>query len=88
VLQARARQAARRPGGPLNGSLTGPQLRRDAPLDVEGSGLLEQAAERLHLSGRAVHRVVRVARSIADLAGTENIRVDHVAEALQFREMV
>jgi len=88
VLEARARQAARRPGGPLNGGLTGPQLRRDARLDDHGSGLLEQAAERLHLSGRAVHRVIRVARTIADLEATESIRGAHVAEALQFRETV
>jgi magnesium chelatase family protein len=88
VLEARERQAARRPGGPLNGGLTGPQLRRDARLDEEGSSLLEQAAERLHLSGRAVHRVVRVARTIADLEGAESIRSGHVAEALQFRETV
>ena len=86
VLEARARQAARRPSGLLNGALTGTQLRRDARLDDESSELLERAAERLHLSGRAVHRVLRVARTIADLDAAEGIRASHVAEALQFRE--
>src|SRR6202022_1805576 len=56
VLRARERQRDRRPQGPWNGALTGPQLRRDAPLDAAGRELLEAAAERLQLSGRAVHR--------------------------------
>ncbi|HYM50141.1 MAG TPA: YifB family Mg chelatase-like AAA ATPase [Candidatus Limnocylindrales bacterium] len=86
VRAARARQAARRPDGPLNGALSGVQLRRDARLDEAGIVLLERAAERLHLSGRAVHRVVRVARTIADLAAVDEIRAVDVAEALQFRE--
>src|SRR5438045_1110732 len=56
VIRARRRQRARRPQGPLNGALSGSQLRRDALLDGTGRALLEAAAERLQLSGRAVHR--------------------------------
>jgi magnesium chelatase family protein len=85
VLQARARQQVRRPRGPLNGSLTGPMLRREA-LPFAARELLENAAERLRLSGRAVHRVLRVARTIADLEGAPGIETSHVAEALQYRE--
>jgi magnesium chelatase family protein len=48
--------------------------------------LLEAAAERLQLSGRAVHRVQRVARTIADLEGCTDIEEAQVAEALQYRE--
>jgi magnesium chelatase family protein len=86
VIAARARQRARRPQGPWNGSLTGPQLRRDAVIDAGGEALLEAAAERLQLSGRAVHRVLRVARTIADLDDRPDIEEAQLAEALQYRE--
>jgi magnesium chelatase family protein len=86
VMAARGRQRERRPQGPWNGALTGPQLRRDAPLDAQSQALLEAAAERLQLSGRAVHRVLRVARTITDLEGRAAVEEAQVAEALQYRE--
>jgi magnesium chelatase family protein len=86
VIEARHRQRLRRPGGPLNGALTGSQLRQDAVLDAASHSLLETAADRLQLSGRAVHRVLRVARTIADLDDSTQVRHGHVAEALQYRE--
>ena len=55
--------------------------------DEKGAALLQQAITRLNLSARAYHRVLKVARTIADLAGSENILTAHIAEAVQYRRM-
>ena len=55
--------------------------------DAQGTALLQQAISRLNLSARAYHRVLKVARTIADLAGSENILASHIAEAVQYRRM-
>ena len=87
VALARARQAARgaESGAALNARLSGRMLRRFARPDDAGRQLLHAAVERLALSGRAHDRILRVARSIADLAGRERVLADDVAEALQYR---
>lgn len=86
VLAARQRQMGR-PGraGRLNALLHGKSFERYCHLDTMPRVLLERSAERLHLSARGFHRVLKVARTIADLAAVERIDTVHVAEALQYR---
>jgi magnesium chelatase family protein len=83
VMAARARQQARQ--GKPNAHLAPGELAAAAPASPEAQRLLAQAAERLALSARAVHRVLRVARSIADLADEARIDAGAMAEAITFR---
>jgi magnesium chelatase family protein len=83
VEAARARQGARGPR--WNARLASAELKAAAPLDSEGHTLIERAVTRFGLSARAVTRVRRVARTIADLDGSAAVRAPHVAEALQYR---
>ena len=85
VLAARERQLARPTRARVNATLTGTELKKVAPLDPGCRRLLERSAERLHMSARAFHRVIRVSRTIADLAGADSIALDHLGEALQYR---
>jgi magnesium chelatase family protein len=90
VETARARAAARRPGadGVRNADLSGNEIDAISTLEPAGRRLLATAVERLGLSVRALHRSLKVARTIADLAGAEQIAVAHVAEALSFRQRI
>jgi magnesium chelatase family protein len=88
VARARAVQAARfgpDSGARVNADLEGETLERHAAPDAEGRALISRVAERMGLSARGYHRVLRVARTIADLDGSEGVRKAHVAEAVSFR---
>ena len=70
-----------------NAQLTAPLLQEFCRLDEQADTLLKQAFNALGLSARAHSKILKVARTIADLEGRENITVDHVAEAIQYRNM-
>jgi len=85
VLAARRQQLQR--AGTLNAHLDQSQTLRDCALAAAEQSLLEQAMERLQLSARSMHRILRVARSIADLAGAQRIERPHLTEAIGYRQL-
>ena len=93
VAQARERQRSRvaevdadtRPR--CNAELDGALLEETAGPDAEGRGLLTEAADKMKLSARGYHRVLRVARTLADLEGAAAVRRPHIAEALSYRRI-
>ncbi len=74
-------------GAKLNSRMSSRQLRRFCALDEEGRGLLKNAMDELGLSARAHDRILRVARTIADLDGSANIRPGHLVEAIGYRSL-
>jgi magnesium chelatase family protein len=87
VIAARERQRARLAGTTLscNAELGPAEVRRFCQTEAPAEALLRAAMQRLHLSARSYHRLLKLARTIADLAGAETIGAAHVAEALQYR---
>ena len=90
VQAARGRQQARFQGGSLmtNSDMGPGELRVHCRLDEGGEALMRSAVARMQLSARGYHRVLKLARTIADLAGEERIATAHLAEALQYRPKV
>jgi magnesium chelatase family protein len=86
ALAARQRQIARQ--GKTNAELAVKEIKVHCHIDKLAERLLIQAEQRFHLSSRGVHRLLKVSRTIADLAGQEHIAAEHLAEALQYREQL
>ena len=85
VVRARSIAVERNQSGGRNATLTARELGRVAPLEPECRQLIRHAAEAFRITARGVVRIRRVARTIADSAGSETVRAEHVAEALQYR---
>lgn len=88
VLRARKRQGERYAGNncKFNAQLSAGELERHCSLGAKEKQFMEQVADRMRLSARAYHRLLKVARTIADLEDTERIREEHLAEAVCFRQ--
>lgn len=84
VHAARIKQKSR--GGKLNSEMSNRDLKKHAHIEESAEDFLNQAAERMQLSARAYIRSIRVARTIADLEGSETITKNHISEALQYRK--
>jgi magnesium chelatase family protein len=76
-----------RPACPFNSAMNGEELRRHARIDDDGRDMLRLAFETLGLSARAYNRIVKVARTIADLEQSDHIQSSHVAEAIRYRAL-
>lgn len=90
VVEARKIQEKRYDGSKgiyCNAQMTSKQLRQICKLDETGNILLKNAMEKLSLSARAYDRILKVSRTIADLDGSEEIKSEHLAEAIQYRSL-
>jgi magnesium chelatase family protein len=75
----------KKPNVLVNGDMGPAEVQSFCQLDEQGRSLMRAAATQMGLSARAYHHVLKLARTIADLAGTEYIQAMHLAEALQYR---
>ena len=69
----------------VNGDMGPAEIQRFCDIEEEGKGLMRAAVQQMNLSARAYHRVLKLGRTIADLAGEEQVQTAHLAEALQYR---
>ncbi len=90
VIKARAIQAERyknHDGVHANAQMSSKMLREICVISTAGENLLKRAMEKLNLSARAYDRILKVSRTIADLAASDDIKTEHLAEAIQYRSL-
>ena len=73
--------------GKVNSELTVAEVKKFCPLSEQGHKILEQAMDQFGLSHRAYHRILKLARTIADLAHSEQIEIGHLSEAIAYRKL-
>jgi magnesium chelatase family protein len=78
---------ASQPGVYCNAQMSSKMLKQICKINADGVQLLKTAMDRLGLSARAYDRILKVSRTIADLAGSTEIKTEHLAEAIQFRSL-
>jgi magnesium chelatase family protein len=88
ILQASSAKASAGRRIKTNSDMNVKELGIFVPLSKEVKELLNDSAERLALSARAYHRVIKIARTIADLENSENVEMNHILEAIQYRPKV
>ena len=84
VQEARFRKWGK-PGMMVNGDMGPAEVQQFCDIDEAGRNLMRAAMQQMNLSARAYHRILKLGRTIADLAGEESVQVHHLAEALQYR---
>lgn len=89
VVEARRIQGERfrKSANATNASMSPRQMKAHCQIDAEATGYLEHAMEEMNFSARAHDRILKVARTLADLAGAENIRPSDILEAIQYRSL-
>ena len=89
VVRAREKQHERFPSGPVryNAQMSSRQVREHCRLDAPAKQMLRHSVEEMGLSARAHDKILRVARTIADVAGDESIGHEHLAEAIGYRSL-
>ena len=63
-------------------------IKKFCKIDEQSEGLLREAVKNFNISGRAYDRILKLARTIADLEGSDNIKLPHIAQAIQFRNFI
>ena len=81
----RGRYRGRKPF--VNARMSNQQIKTHCVLDSQAESLLQQAMTELALGARAYNKILKVARTIADLDGSESLRIEHVSEAIQYRSL-
>jgi magnesium chelatase family protein len=85
IVSARRIQSQRFSSSKMNSDMSADQVKQFCPIDRASNSLLEQTAEKYQMSGRSIHRVLKIARTIADLDKSDDIHQNHLAESLQYR---